>query len=435
MKRIKRVLIITLSLLLGIVIGLYIYLQIRDQASNRQLVHKDSSAILKVAVDDIAIDMLSNVLINPSMWQGSSTSDSTKVSGWTDGIKIPANIYFFSIGNQLNDLYTYQKLKDEAKFLDRLLSVLHLDSSAIHSVADYWYVQSANGKISFMGNKDNVLVGLSSSSGAMLNKMQTIWAAREQQLLPIDKLQGFNGSTFDSDMLYVNLHNQDTYRFNFSMGKINVEAKVDAQAFGLKASSMVRKMDKDNILSFYCQADIGPFLAQRIPLFANNEELRNFLMYSYAGYVDLQWKKGQVVQQDTIIAYDYDDNFEPVEIQEVREELVPNLLMTIKGKSGTNDQIPDKLFYKVTKTVDKDYIILRTALTDTSSLLLEPATHFLSLQYNYDEAVKEALGSLDMLKGIKSIVLTGKEQEGKYAFLSGEIKLLESSLHPLLQLF
>src|SRR5690606_41218286 len=65
----------------------------------------------------------------------------------------------------------------------------------------------------------------------------------------------------------------------------------------------------------------------------------------YGGYMDRQWKQGGVLQQDTVVAYEYIDSFELIPKREVREEAVPNLSLTLRMSPHLSAYLPQNIFY------------------------------------------------------------------------------------------
>lgn len=446
MKFVKRFILVILIVLVCVAVGFTLFWQIRKHNANKQLVHKNSTSILKVSVDDIVFDVLLSEINNSSFFDKDSISKDGEKKKWDIGLSIPASMYFFSIDNDFRSLYTYQEIKDEELFLKTITEAFYLDSSDIERDNDRWRISSHSGKVKFVGDSKNVLISLSYSS-SMLNMylknlslndwdvMQDMWKNRSTAFDQVKNIDSLKNVNFDDDLVYLNLKSKDRFSLDFGNGFVKGSANLHSILLKPRQDNKVRKMDEGTIISAYLNLNISPLLVTFKPFFDKAPEAKDFLVKSFGGYADVQWKKGEVTQQDTIVTYDYDDNFEPVEKELVRDEQVPNLTFTFKGSKDLYNLIPNKIFYKVNKNVDNGYLVLSTDVENKSSLDLETSPYFMNFQYHYDESIQKYVSKDRNLEKIKSVSVVGKVSEDGGTLFEGEVKLVDEHLHPIVSLF
>lgn len=435
MRKVKKIVLILVGLIACIAIGLFIFLQIRVQQAKSQRIHQHSTALVRVAVDDIAIALIKNALTNTEFYKDQSTQDTTGRDALDIGLYIPAYLYFFSIDNRNTDLYSYQRVKDQDKLIAFFLRTLKLDSTAVLRSNDSWFISAHKGKVNIIGDAKNVLLELSVNPEDKAEAIKKIWYDRATVLQQVDELKSINAIPSTGDIVYYNLSNENQLTLDFDNGKIFASAIINSDLWKPTKDLKVRKMDQDDILTFYCNANLGPLIIQHKDLLIKNNIPPDSLVKYYGGYIDMQWKKGSVLQTDTIIAYDYNDNFEMIAKKETREERVPNLVFTVKGSPHMAAYLPEKMFYKFTKHVVHDYLTLSTATDTVIAGTFLPSDDFMMLTYNYDAEVGDFLGWIPQLDKIQRFILKGTSSTISKAHFQGEIDMHNPSLHPLAQLF
>src|SRR5690606_11992893 len=93
-----------------------------------------------------------------------------------------------------------------------------------------------------------------------------------------------------------------------------------------------------NAVSLWIQDSLTGFLSGRQFDIGGHALHGDSLLYHYKGHIVLEWK-GTVIQQDTIVNFDYDDNFELVETQEVVDKSVPEIYCSVLADAGLTDYL------------------------------------------------------------------------------------------------
>lgn len=434
MKYIKRIVLIILGLIACFAISLFIFLQIRKYKAQSQLIHHQSTAILKVAIDDIFVDIVKNAIVNPGYYTSDTTQGTSARMGFDWGFYIPAEMYFFSVNQDDANLYSYQRVKDENKLIAFLLQKLKLDTSAVNRESDDWVISAYSGKVNIIGNGENMLLGISAKSEGSIEKINKIWQERATNMIQVSNLDADDRDSLSGDLAYLNLANRNRFNIDFQNGIMNTTASLHTELWKQNKVNKVRKLGVEDILSFYCNANLRPLIEQNKSLLTSNNIPVDSLVKYYGGYVDLQWKKGDIMQSDTIIAYDYNDDFEMVEKKEVRQEQVPNLIFTVKGSPHMASYLPEKMFYKFTKNVQNGYLTLRTSTITPPESTFEFSDYFMVLHYTYDESMLKYLGWIPNVDKIQEIIWKGTFKGESTSTFEGDIKMLNPKLHPIVQL-
>lgn len=435
MKTAKRILLGLVGLIVIVAIGLAVYLQVRKYKAKSELIHVKSTAVVKVAIDDIIIDVLKSELRNTDFFKEKSPTDSSKKKQDLDiGMLVPSSMYFFCIEENYTDLYTYQRLDDAQKFIAVLVDQLGLDSTAVLRESDYWAISAKGDKLNIIGDDKNVLFAVSSSSYGKMDALKTMWEDRNRNMQKVESVALLQTNT-NANIEFINLLNKDNFALSFDNGMIKTTANIYSHPVQANVSNMVRKMSDDDILSAYVNLDVRPLLHKYSFFLDRNPNLKDVLSNSFAGYADIQWKKGEVIQQDTVITYDYDENFEQIEKKELRDEQVPFLVATFKGTTALQDFFPDKMFYKVAKSEQNGYVVLTTSSEKLQPIELVQSPNFMELNYRFDDAISSYVSRIPKVDKIKAIQIVGKTIDKELSQFEIVIQMLDPDSHPISQLF
>lgn len=431
MKILKKTVLIVLALIVGLIVGIVIYLQVRNYDSKNQLVSKNSSAILQISVDDIVFDVIKNNIIYPSTGLDKKSTRLSILENWKIGVDIPSKLFFFSLDNELGKFYSYQKVSDECKLIHTIINKFDLDSTSLSRDGDRWIIQGFGDKLVFIGNQDHVLISLSASGDNQVTNALGIWDNRNSTFCKVSDLIADR----KGDITYTNLVDKDHYRLDFERGSIKGEAKVYSPDFGSSPNNTVRNMASNAILNAYVNIDMASMASRYAVFFDKIPVVKDFLMKSYGNYADVEWKKGEVLQKDTIITYEYDDNFESIEKETIVEEAIPNLTFTLSGNNDSFTQLPDQFFYKLSKRIEGEYMVLSTDIKDVQALVLVSTPNFLGLNYKYDESAIKHLAKYPKLELVKEVKLSGRIINNEYSQFDLDILFQKDNFHVLRQFF
>lgn len=430
MKSIKR---IALSLLLIIIVAIvfvFVYMQVRRYESKSQLVHRESAALLKIALDDIMYDILYDKLLDMSFFGSDTSSSTNKLKDLQVGIDLPANLYFFSMDESSSSIYSYQELKDEKVFINTILKTFKADSTDIHREGNIWSFQNENGKFKLIGDAKNVLISLSYATVDNNSKLRQLWNGRFKNMQEVRSIHLLDNVKLNNNIDYVSFKHLDRFCINFHKGKVVGQVKLLSVQLQHR-NTEVRKMDEAQILSAYCNVDPK----QLLEFFKSSyisPSIKTFLAEDFSGYADIQWKKGTVIQQDSIITYEYDDNFEATEVKALHDVEVPDLTVTFKEYEH---ELLKDMFFKFHKTNQGEYAEWRTSEAQAPPMEMVKSKNFLEIKYIQDTTILHLLDRIPKLKLLKSCNVIGSSENPKHATISVNLNLTNEKKHPLEVLF
>ncbi|WP_164122105.1 MULTISPECIES: hypothetical protein [Sphingobacterium] len=436
MKLLKKLILILVGLIALIAISLYLFLKVREQHSKQALVHSESEYVMRVSVDKILSDIARNAIKNPGYYLTKDTTSSTvpdRIKSSDLGLHIPASIYLFTFKDKEGTWYTLLEVDDHQKLQTFLRQRVVGDSIQIEQEGSNWWVSSNDDRMSFYGDSKQVLVALSLEKTGKKQEIMELWNQRIDHMLPISTAEDFNLENSAVDIQWQQRGVSTSGIMSFNQGMIALELSLANSVLRLPSEAQVRALPTSNVLNVYCQADLSPLLMK----YKDNLKRYNIpvdtLMRYYGGYLDLQWRSEDVVQMDSVIAYDYDDNFNRIEKKELREESVPNLLFTFKASPHLKSYLPERLFYKFYKTMDGDQIGLSTDAEAKNNYPYHRTNDALHISYQHNDAVQRYLGWVPQLDNIKQILISGRG-EGVSSSFAGQVLLKESKIHALYQL-
>lgn len=424
-----------IAVVIGIALFFVVFQIIRKNTAKKQWVSGQSTSILKISVDDLMVDIVSNAIGNSTYYSNRESSSSMFESDWSAALYVPSSMYLFSIDERCETLYSYQKVKDDNVLMEAISNSLDLDSSAYERNGNQWSGSSKDGKIHFIGDGNHILIQLNYSSSENVVQLKEMWKDRAEIMKPVATLDAINSLDLKGDIVYANVATKDTYVLDFENGMIHAKAKIYSELVQANDHNKVLKMNPDAVLSAFINADISSIRNKYSSFVDSYPVIKNILNHCSAGYADILWKKEDVIQRDTIISYDYDDNFDMVEKEIEQEVEVPNWEIAIKGGTDLYVSLPDKMFYSFEKKIDNGYVILSTSDVNSNRTMLDSSVNFFELYYNYDVAVNRYLMYWPTLKKVKSITVKGRNVDHEYALIEGEVRLTNEHIHPLSQLF
>lgn len=410
------------------------FLMIRQSESGKQLVHRDSEAIVRVNIDKVLLDLAKNAVLNPRTYfvdERDTIDRGERISFRNAGLSLPANVYFFAMPADSTVFYTILKLKDKERFHRYVLQFMDKEVEPIGG--DLWYIGDEEEKVCFLGNAHHVVVSVRTGKEDIKSKMQEVLLS--DNLVAVRSLDIHPVSTSTSELIYYNLVSKNSWQLDFSIGKVALSGYLASSDWILSDTPQARTMDPNNLLSTWLYADIRPWLLHQRAFFEQYHVDIDSLQPFLGNYWELQWKPGIILQKDTVITYDYDDNFDMIEKESIRDTPVPDLRFSIKASPHLTAYLPDKLFYRFGKNVDNGLIQLSTDLDALPEMELHPASQNLYLRYYPTANANILTERFPWLHVIREAELDGYRDGSNSMRLSGVFSFEKKHIHPLQQLF
>jgi hypothetical protein len=429
-----------LSVLLLLIVGIWIFFSVRAEKSLDAQVHKESDALIQISIDRLLGEIATNAVMHPFTYFGKDTSEQSedevvkRIKIWQSGWTVPARLIFFSTPEDSTVFYSLQKINNAQRFREFVLQSLNISVDSLLDPTDLSYLVSKDKRIALLSNEHNFILSVGTSTSDRRERMQHLLTNENGDLVNISAIAGTDFLTTKSDILYANLHDSTRLNVDFRNGKIQVEGLLYSTLWRANAKARKRILHENNILNVALDADLRPLMQKYQSTLANFKIPVDTLQRYFGGYIDMQWKQGNVVQTDTIVAYEMDENFEMTEKKELREELVPNLQITVKASPHLAGYLPEKIFYKFTKKIKADMIGLATSADfGLQEQLVDNAAYFSFVMQNMKNE-KLLLDELSLPEYIQKIALDATYVAPNASSISGQVIFTQSQIHSMYQL-
>lgn len=359
---IKKGIIWTLGIIIGLVIigwGIYI---IRQQQSYKSVVHKKSKALLTISLDDILLNQFFDKWQTAPKGGQDFAKKLTKLKD--NGIDIKANVFLFSLEDRTNNFYAFFDLKDEKQFLTFLKEGLAVDSIENNVAPGVNYAYQDTNKIAFVWKGNTLLVGLGFNLDKKKSEMiQLIQSDTER--VSIESFINHPSELTRKSLRYSDISSKNFIEFDLKGSCIEIAGELQSDTWNFPQEYLVRELVTENYISKgwinfpneRLKTALKDMLVD-LPISADS-----IMAHANGNYVDIEVLKNQVVQTDTIINYAVNDNFETVEEKTAYESKVPNVRFGIRGDERLPKFLPNKLFYQWFQQNDGQFSILSTDST------------------------------------------------------------------------
>ncbi|GGE67057.1 hypothetical protein EV200_10887 [Pedobacter psychrotolerans] len=443
MKKFLKITAAIFLLLLIFFVGLFKY---RQYNANQISVPKEATAIIKISMDEIYKSLAMNMLLNAEYYLKSDTNKKIDIStrNFKHGLKIPASVYFYTIKdqpetalfsrfeiNQFNDFETFIKNKLGFKILKKQNGITFAGSELGNVIVCY--------------DLSNVAVVVSGDARNFDSALMNVLKENNFQKIG-SKFKSLKESTHH--IAYFDAENSVTTDFN--NGEININADFANHFLIPAAKPNHRKFSKESTAIAWLNADFVKSPNKKIRL-KNSILERDSLLKYYKGYLDFEWTN-TTTQTDSIITYEYNDDFEKTEKVALQKRSVPNLMLNIKAEknllikylnekqvvnldSGTMSKTVFPL-YKVFVGGNQNQLQLTTNKNNKIDTTQIPANEFFSLNVDFVKlnSSMNIPGLTQRLKLFKHLEVKGTSMTTEQIQLRGKVTLNNVQVNALYQI-
>lgn len=361
----KLTLKISAAIILLLLISVYGYLQFRESSSYRQQVAKNASVIYKLNVDGLLKTIASDFIGNPGYYLKTNEKE-----GRRPDFSFPANIFVYSLETRspstffssftLSDttgLNAY--LKQVLKIKDFVSTIEKREGKENELEAGKTVGTSADHKITVVYNGMTLAIAYSFKREAVMEELNDILAQRnrlEDQAPLMIALKKAKGHLSWTTIAY-------SGQVNFKDGEAEVEGSFPTEGWIIPDHpGLSVKFAENALVKIWLNAE--PKIAFTAKLAAISElpeknkeagvpkvpgkpmavtvfkewSLNGFtlssdsLLKSYLGFAALEMGPG-IPQVDSLITYEYNDDFEKVAAVQLKKVMVPHLKLNIKAQT------------------------------------------------------------------------------------------------------
>ncbi|WP_103069228.1 hypothetical protein [Aquimarina sediminis] len=449
MKKYKIV--ITTALLILLVVFVVLYKNWQRQAY-KEVVHADATTIIKVDVNELMKTLAWDFVGNMEYY---SSKEEDSISGEKSdgkGINIPASVFLYTVPKASNTIFCTLKISDSTQAISYLSKTL----GASHEVKREGFYQKTNKKktISIAQLDKTVVIALSYKKEDVSKVFEEILIHKKYMVPTHHLLQQL----------------------------INEEHHISIAG---RKEMMLHLDGKDGVIeltgSFNNSSEIIFNKSSKVPSFSNNKCIqmymsgkpKNKLSLSKIFGKEINWGTttlatdsitqhfndlitfqlgGTTFQKDSIITYEYNDDFEKVPVVSLKEKTVPNMSLSITADSTNtierylkNSRVIDKnqfvkeipfyQFYAAQK--ENKFIVSTSKEFSLPFQKTEMSTDFFRIQVHIDQLIKENHFPIinSYISSMNSIDIKAKNNDTKTIHLEGIITFKERTINAFTQIF
>ncbi|WP_250252378.1 hypothetical protein [Chryseobacterium sp. Marseille-Q3244] len=297
----KKKIIVPLLLLLAVAVyfvGFY-----KDK--NLKYIPEHADAVVLIDTKKLTGQYLFSFVTHPSKWSGNKTKSKTG-SVRDSGIKIPDFLQIFHVKDtKFSEWYSVLELKDPQRLIAFLKKQKFTAKGNNHFQKDQIFLM-IEGSHCIVGTSDLAFETI--KKGLLQSPANPVWEADQFIQNTLGSISVISGQKIQN--FSIELHDDE----------IEIKNNSNPEAF----NSIASKLEKRN---------------QFLELELDKENLRNFSLFFNKSIVDssqaTSLKATANIEQvnDTIISYEYDDNFNEVEKKSFQKITQPNYIIDIQSKN------------------------------------------------------------------------------------------------------
>ncbi len=446
--RIKKILkraAIIISVLLLVFKGFLMY---RDYASYQGIIHEKADNIIKIQVDGIAQSLLFNAIKNPSFYLNnkSDKEDDKKEDKKEDvGYAIPANIFLYTIkGQPITTLFTSFKISDKDHFKNHLIKQYKIEDFIDSD--NFTVAKNNDNTIVIAFNNKQCIVAYNPSKANVKNVFLDLLVNNktlEKADIKWDKIKSAN-----SHINYITKN--DDLEINFKAGKTTISGNFVLPVFldvprTLKSTTFSSDASVTLDLNLFSTLKNMTFKHKGINV--NTDSIDTY----YNGHLALEVLKA-TTQIDSVVTYDYNDDFEKVATVSAVTKQVPEINLQLSSNASKLYKYLESISIIKQGKLNKDvFPLYQVKLDATSTNSLIASTNLShSLENNIKETSEIFALNIDFeklqqqdhfpminsyLKKLTTLQISGDSSKDEAIAVDGQINLKNKDINALAQFF
>ncbi|QLG45433.1 hypothetical protein [Costertonia aggregata] len=343
------------------IVGYYGYVTYKKSVAFNNVIHKDADSAIKVGIQDIKETLVWDAVTSPKYYYDvlppSKDDDKEEDEKRDKGIELqPYNLIAFTMPNVKNTFFTVLNIYNSEDFEVFVKEELEKKSVSIHDSGNgYRFAIINDGKLAMAWDAEQLIVAVSPELNLTFAKKVFADVLIDNKTID-DKAHPIIENLKSNASHIVYTDGKSTSTINFEDGKALLNGTVSSKNDFPNEVSL--QMLPNASLSFYFNADF------------HNQELKERLVQNLGSYTFFEKHNlnvseilnrtngffslelnGKTTQIDTIVSYEYDDNFEKVARRTVQEKEVPKIHFNL----GSADKSLRK-YLRGANAVDSDNI-------------------------------------------------------------------------------
>lgn len=341
-------------------LGYYGFTRYKKASAFSGVIHENADSAFRIEIHDIRETLFWDAVTSPKYYynnKNSSEKDSDDTEAIGNGITIPYNLFLYSVPDIKHTFFSTFEIYNTTEFeifikeslADRAVNIQKSETE------DYYFVLLKDVKLILAWNDEKMVVAASlkpsfekvvSVFTDILTNDKTI-KDRNHELLEALKNQS-------GHIVYSN--GKDLTTVNFTDGEVQMNGSIATATKAVFPKEISLETMPNTSLSLYFDSNFSnEYLKEK---FIENLNGATFLTKNNLGLSKIADRtngffsleiKGKTIQNDTIITYEYDDNFEKVAQKTVQEKEVPKIYMNLGAE---NESLKDYLIEVDAVTTD-----------------------------------------------------------------------------------
>ncbi|MCL5246476.1 hypothetical protein M4I21_11690 [Cellulophaga sp. 20_2_10] len=325
-------------ILLGIVYWGYKF--VNNTSSLIGVVHKNADAVVKIDLHGIKETLVLDALSAPKFYYDNisfSSSKKEKDSTVEKGINLkPYTAVLYTLKNVKNTIFTTLPIENTADFNAYVKEYVTKKKGVIQIAEGYTYAVLEKSKVSIAWNTKNLAIAAAPDK-IDISKITAVF----KDVLVDEKLITDKSNSLIQKLKSIKDHiayvkGASVIGLNFEDGKLAVAGQLEVDKSSVFSNEIIVNSLPDASLQMYIDYSFADDNHKKdfISTFKNSSFLQksNLQVDSIAKYSTGFFSlaiDGKTKQQDTIITYAYDDNFNKVEEKTVQEKEAPKMFVNL----------------------------------------------------------------------------------------------------------
>lgn len=442
----KKFLKITAAIIILLLIFFTGVIKYRRYDAEQTLIPKNATSLIKINVDELYKTLASNMLSNPGYYFKSDFKKDTsnKPDKFNNGLEIPASLFFYTLQGKSGIYFSRFELKNVNDFENALRDLMHLE--IMKKIEGINVAKSKLGNVVIYYNSKSAAVSLSVKVENVDRNLMDI-LSQKNFVKVIESKFKHTAKSLQHVAFETALHQGSV---NFDNGVVNFSDVVITNQIIPTNTQSNHQHNKDAIASLWLNADFKNVSHRAFKTKNFSIEPDSVLKY-YKGSIDFDWSS-TIQQTDSIVTYDYNDDFEKVAKVSLQKRDVPQFSIAIHADENglknylakqkvinlDSNQVNKSAFplYQVFVESDQQNVYFGTKKQMTSKNESVPSPDFFYFFVNFEKLNKQSnMGQFNnYLKTYKTLQVTGKLIGGKQMQFDGNLALMNKDINSLYQI-
>jgi len=441
----KKFLKITAAIVLLLLICYFGFFKYRQIQANNVSIPVSTNALLKINVDELYKTIAISYIKHPKQYSGTDKKGiKEKVDDLNTGLKIPANIYLYALkGKAKTTFFSTFEIADNLVF-NRFIqkkSVLPLIKK------DGNFFQSKDSTFCILFNKTTVAFAYTPQKEQV--KTTLVEILNRKNMIKVGESRFNQLINLSDHILFQNTGNFS--KINFTDGKISFSNEFINQMIVPAAKPQHRVLNPESTVSMWLNAKFKSDLLKKNQTGTPSLLSKDSFFRFYKDYVDFEWTN-TITQVDTVVGYEYNDDFERVEKKILQDRKIPSISMNLTANDrevsdylnslGVLDQSTGKIsssiipLYQVYFKGNSGNIQLSTVQSAKPDLKRTSSDDFFYFKVDFKKLIKQASMPLiaDKLGAFSQLEIKAKSIGKDKIKLESELLFLNEDANALIQL-